>query len=126
MQLTFLASALFAALGATQPGEPWPGPWVVVNTTDMYDESRLLRAPDKGPPIDICTSTNISPARRYNTGMLTRFGTRSTASDEVRVHSVSRGGFMRHYGEGQLLGAYHGRRYFPGETEGGVTAILTL
>lgn len=56
MQLTLLVSALFAAVGAAQPGEPWPGPWVIVNGTDIYDQTHPFRVPDKGPPITISKS----------------------------------------------------------------------
>lgn len=53
MRLTLVVSALFAAAGLAQPGEPWPGPFVMVYGTDIYDQTHPFRVPDKGPPLTI-------------------------------------------------------------------------
>ncbi|KAL2112236.1 hypothetical protein VUR80DRAFT_8191 [Thermomyces stellatus] len=53
MRLTLVVSALFAAAGLAQPGEPWPGPFVMVYGTDIYDQTHPFRVPDEGPPLTI-------------------------------------------------------------------------
>ncbi|SPO01221.1 uncharacterized protein DNG_03968 [Cephalotrichum gorgonifer] len=62
MQLALLTSALYAAVGVAQPGEPWTGPIVVVYGTDIYDTAHQFRVPDNGPALPVFRLAMIKSA----------------------------------------------------------------